>query len=316
MASIALALLAAVLFAVSAAMQHRAARTTALRRPTHARTGIAAWLPVLGVFAALLRSRLWLWGQAANVAGFAIHAWALRLGSISVVQAVLVVQLVFALPLANLPDRSPPLRRDWVGTLAVCAGLIGLLTVRGDVARTTATGGRASLVVVVVAGTVAVLVAAGRLARGRPQLRTAMVAVAAGTCFCLTATFLVYLADGLAVHGGRGLVGWPLLGLVASTGIGGLLAQDAFAGGSLPTALTAMTITDPVASWLVGAALFDVASPTGPARLAGLVGAAAVVALGVVLLANSPTLHDEQRLTGERTGQPESPTDVRADGRG
>jgi len=174
------------------------------------------------------------------------------------------------------------MRRDWIGTALVCVGLITLVAQgmpHGPVIRDRLPGAAAFAVVAI-----ALLVLAARFVRGHQQTRSALVAVAAGLCFCTTAV-LVVLATSALPH-----LTWPIAGIAASTMTGGLLAQDAFASGSLPTALTAMNITDPVASYVAGALLFDVAVHPDPLGL-GLAGV--LVATGVVVLANSPTLHDE-----------------------
>jgi hypothetical protein len=82
-----------------------------------------------------------------------------------------------------------------------------------------------------------------------------------------------------------------LLGIPVTTVIGGILTQEAFAHGSLPTALTTMTVTDPVLSYAAALTLFAAAARPHPIPLAG---AAVLVLGGVALLANSPTLHDER----------------------
>src|SRR4051794_8044850 len=104
--SICCAVVAALFFAVSAALQQSAARTAALAAPA---TGPARWLPALALLRGLARNRWWLAGWAANICGFALHAVALHLGSIGAVQALMTLQLLFALPLARL-SRSLPAR--------------------------------------------------------------------------------------------------------------------------------------------------------------------------------------------------------------
>lgn len=107
--------------------------------------------------------------------------------------------------------------------------------------------------------------------------------------------FLVFAGDDVARHGLLAAAfGRPSAGLAVSTVLGAILVQNAFAGGSLPTALTAMTITDPVASWLAGVAVFDARPALNPGTVSGSAAAIALIALGVVVLATSPTLHDEQ----------------------
>ena len=312
-----LSLLAALLFAVAAACQQRAARAAATApadtdrraapdRPAAA--GLAVWLPVLAVLHRLVRDRLWLTGWLTNLLGFFVQAAALHLGSIAVVQPLLVAQLLFALPLSvvSLAPTSTPwsraqaarrrlLPRDWLGGAAVSAGLVVLLTVRGAAPQAhhpnrihvlLATGAAAALV--------AALVVAGRAVHGQPQLRAALVAVAAGLCFCLTAVFITLTATDLLHRGvAATAVDWPGYALAASTLLGLLLEQDAFAAGSLPTAVAAMTITNPVASYFAGILAFHGQPPTSPGGLAGVTSAAVLVVVGVVLLAHSPTVHDE-----------------------
>ncbi len=259
----------------------------------------AAGQPTVRVFALLrrlVRDPVWLAGWVANLAGSSTQAVALHLGSIVAVQAVLITQLLFALPFATVQQGRWPLRRDWVGAAAVCAGLATLLVMRGTVPQTTDRRADAWLVVVVAGALIGLLLLAGWTVRAHAQSRTAAVASAAGICFCLTAVFYIYVGDDLAKHGVFGTVlDWPLAGLCCSTLLGMLLVQDAFASGSLPTAMTAMTITDPVASIVAGAVLFDAGPPVRPGVLPWYVVAVGLIALGVGVLANSPTLHDERR---------------------
>ncbi|MFI9505443.1 DMT family transporter [Nocardia sp. NPDC052566] len=285
--AVVLALLAALLFAASAALQQAAARQAATA------AGQGRWLTIIGILRALLTDRRWLAGQGANVAGFAVHATALRLGAISVVQALLVVQLLFALPMAAARRGRGLLGRDWAGTILVCAGLI-LLVAQGVPAHSAVQPELLPGAGVGVFIAVIVLVAAGRLA-GSTQLRSALLAIAAGCCFATTAVLVVVATSALPQ------LSWALLGIPVSTCIGGLLTQEAYARGSLPTALTAMTITDPVLSYAAGATLFTVVTHPHPLPLAC---AALPVIAGVAVLANSPTLHDE-RLREPDPGAPD-----------
>ena len=279
--SIGCAVVAAMFFAVSAALQQAVARSASLAAPA---TGLARWLPAVALLRRLAGNRLWLAGWVTNVCGFLLHAVALHLGSIGVVQALMTLQLLFALPLARLRHRAQRTRpRDWLGTILVSSGLITLVVSGVPVSHPRqADLPVAAIVAVVVIGT---LVVAARLAGRRAQLRSALVAIAAACCFTCTAVQVVVITATLP-H-----LTWAMVGLVLSTGTGGILAQDAFASGSLPTALTSMTVTDPVLSYLAGVLLFGAVVPVSAIPL--LVVAAVLVVAGVSVLANSPTLHDE-----------------------
>jgi hypothetical protein len=188
-AGIALALLAALLFAAAGAQQHFVTRSVALATAPPAipvetppvqlsatRVAPPGWLPVLALLSRLLCSRIWLCGLACNVLGFVVHAGALYLGSITVVQALLAVQLLFALPFATIRLGRASLTRDWLGTLAICIGLITLVLVRGAVPQTVE---RLSWVPIVAATALllmTVLVATARTARLAAQARTALLA--------------------------------------------------------------------------------------------------------------------------------------------
>jgi drug/metabolite transporter (DMT)-like permease len=265
-------------------LQHSATRSIALRTP---RT--PAWLPVLGLLRRMLTHRVWWIGLSCNVLGFLFHAAALHLGSITIVQALLSVQLMFALPFAAARTRTPPLPRDWIGSAAVCLGLITLVAARGEVPQTMR---RVSLVPVFAA--LAILIMASLVVTAklvRPKARTALIGTAAGTGFSVTATFIVIVAD-QTVHGGPSVVfgHWHVYALATSGLIAAVLAQDAFASGSFPAALTAMTVADPVAAWLWGALLFDQAPPSHLAALVSLAAAGILICTGVALLASSPTI--------------------------
>jgi drug/metabolite transporter (DMT)-like permease len=252
---------------------------------------------VLRHLSRLVRTPIWVAGLGANGLGFVAHAGALHTGSITVVQALLVTQLLMALPLATSRTGEAPLPRDWLGTLAVCLGVGALVLLHGTPAAVRAGEGRTGVPVLASAGVtvMVVLVTAGRLARAHAQTRTALIGIAAGTGFSVTAALTVVLTDTIARDGVlAALTSWPAMALVASGITSGLLVQDAFASGSLPTALTAMTITDPVASWVWGALVFDATPPTGVLTLLGYAGCGALIAAGVITLAYSPTLHDER----------------------
>jgi hypothetical protein len=90
----------------------------------------------------------------------------------------------------------------------------------------------------------------------------------------------------------RGLLDWPTIGLFASGLTAAILVQWSFASGSLPAALTAMTVGDPLSSWIWSTVLFDAEHAPAPTfGWAALAGVAMVS--GVALLAYSPTLRDE-----------------------
>ncbi|MBO0868768.1 MAG: DMT family transporter [Micromonosporaceae bacterium] len=328
-AVIALGLLAALLFAGSAAMQQHGVRLTQPpptatpwpTKPPHP-AGLVAAVPVVRLAGRLARSRWWLAGTAANIAGTGVQATALHLGSVAVVQTVLVTQLLFALPLGSLWNRHWPRAIDWLASLAICGGLALFFSVPGA-APGGGTADRWRLVLA--AGSAAILVAlllamaarSGPLAGGgrlgvatrAAMVHTALVAVAAGVCFATSAVFIkVTLADILHI----GLVGtatdWVGYGLAVAAVSGFIIDQEAYASGSLTAALAGTTITEPVTSYLLTVLVFRTGFPESGQSLAALLGAAALIATGVVGLAHSPSVRRATARVTQRRSRRQSPS--------
>jgi drug/metabolite transporter (DMT)-like permease len=280
-----LALASAVVFAAAGATQHSATHALARSRPRPTRLG--RWMPVLAVIPAIAVSRTWWLGFALNVGGFWLHSAALHLSSITIVQALLSIQLIFTVPFAAVRTHTRPLARDWAGAVASCAGVAILVLTRGGAEQTM---GRSHLVPVVLGlgvVTMATLVLSARFVPRRT--RTALVGTAAGVGFSLSAVLIVVTADRLVHNGWHSLLSfWSLYALALSGVTAAVLVQDAFASGSLPAAMTAMLVADPVASWAWGAVVFDRVRPAPP-TLAAMAVSALLIGVGVALLAYSPT---------------------------
>jgi len=291
MLSLILGLLAAILFAASAALQQHAARVAVHAVPDPPeKTGITVALPVLRTARRLVRDRVWLLGTASNVCGSLVQAAALYFGSVAVVQVLLVTQLVFTLWLSALWDHRRPGLRELGSALAISGGVAIFLSVPGTAPEAGAVDRWRVLIATACAGAfvgLLVLIAAGR----RRAVRAVPIAVGAGVFFAISAALLKITTDDLLQRGvAATAVDWPGYLLAAANASGFVLEQDAFATGSLPSAVTAMTITNPLASYFVGVLAFHAHFPRSPGGLAALTGAAALVALGVTGLAQSPTV--------------------------
>jgi drug/metabolite transporter (DMT)-like permease len=297
-----LGLLAGFLFAASAALQQRAAHRTAAEPSDAAAPGRSVLRPLLTLVRKLVRNRVWLTGWITNLCGFMVQALALQLGSVALVQPLLVSQLLFALPMATVQARRWPTVRDWFGAAAVTGGLVIFLAVR-DVAPMSGEPdrGRVLLAGAFTGALVALLVFA---ARGRrPLVHATLLAVAAGLCFAMSAVLIKLTLDDLLHRGVPATaVDWPGYALALSTLSGLLLEQGAFAAGSLPAAVAAMTMTNPVAGYLAGVLAFHVMPPSSPGALAALAGSGLLLFAGAVVLAHSPNMQPDAVQDGyERT---------------
>ena len=281
-AVVALGVAAAFLFALSAFLQQRAARTVVGADTASLRDASG----VKRLFGSLVRSRTWLAGWLTNLGGVAIQASALKVGSVATVQPLMAAQLLFVLGLASAEQRRWPSGRDWLSALAVCTGLVLFLTADASPLTAEPHHNRVLLATVCVVGLVVLLRQASR--HTFPWLAGLLVGVAAGLCHALNAVYLKLTVEDL-YHGGplATVLDWPVYALATTAVSGMLLVQIAFASGPLPPAVAAMSVTNPVASFALGILAFDAPAPRDPAVLSAIGMSGALIAVGIVGLANA-----------------------------
>ncbi|WP_405431631.1 DMT family transporter [Micromonospora sp. NBC_00617] len=274
-----LALAAAFCFALSSALHQRAAQ----QQPPH-----GALDPRL--LLRLLRSRLWLSGWIPDSAGVALQVAALRLGPIAVVQPVMASGLFMAILIEATLIRRRIARRDLLAAAIGIAGLTAFLLLadtRAGLATAPATSWAGPALCVTLVMTICV-VAAHRLT-GAAQ--GAVLGTASGLAYSLAAALVKDLTG--RYHGNLidTLLSWTSLALVSVAAIGLLLNQTAFQHGRLAAPLTALTLTDPITSVVIGITVFRETLTTSPIRVTGLVLAAITTAVGVWLAATAATTH-------------------------
>ncbi|GAA4218623.1 glycosyltransferase [Actinocatenispora rupis] len=268
--AIGLAVLGAVAYALAAQLQHGAVRT-ALDRGAR---------PV----ARLLRQRRWLAGLALIGTGAGLHAAALGLAPLTVVQPVGVLAVVLVAVLQARSHRSGLGRRTVLAIAATTLSVGGFVAVAAGDARSTlisdAAQGRTA---VLAAAAVAVLGAAALLWRGRP--RCLLLATAGGVAYGFVSVSTRVVVQRLTT-GGLGAV--PLatvLGIGVALAVGGTAIQLAYASGPPTVVVACLTMADPFFAVAVGALLLGEGATTPLPVAAGQLGLAGVAAAGVALLA-------------------------------
>jgi drug/metabolite transporter (DMT)-like permease len=232
----------------------------------------------------LVRQPLWLLGGVAAVGSYAFQALALHNGPMSVVQPVLVTELVFVLVLRRVWIHQDVARAAWAAVTVVCVALAVFLAAAeptgGHPTPDTAEWLSAGLVF---GAAIAVLAAAGMI--GSPARRAAVLAVAAALTWALEATFLKTATQTLAASGiGGMLTDWPVYAFIAATVTGTLLQQTALHVGPLSVSQPFLVITDPFASIILSIWLFDERFTNSPAKITVGLLAFAVMAAGVTVL--------------------------------
>lgn len=276
MTAVLAALLSACAFAASTVAQHGVAAAV----PDDGHPGVLRW------FAGLLRHRAWLGGQASAAAGFALHAYALRVGQVVIVQPVLSSGLVLTLGLGALvarrrPTAHRPDRSSWVAAGVVACGLCLFLLSAHPAGGSRL--GRPGLLAAAVAGALLVAGAAAGWARrpARPH-RALAFGVAAGVGFGVTGLLLKEVV-GLAP--GRWDGAWSVPGLVVVGGTAICCAQYAYRAGGLIESLPAMTVLEPLTAVLLAGPVFGERLAGAPASVLGQLLGLATLATGVVVLA-------------------------------
>jgi hypothetical protein len=291
---IALAVGAAFLYALSEYFQQRAAWRNAQTVDLDAEDRSARLLAEAGAagraLSRLARDRTWFLGWALGTTAFFVQAAALNLGSVSVVQSLQVTTLIFTLPLAGIGSPVRARLRDWLGAGTIAVGLAVFLAVRGvPPGATQAHRGRLLLLLFALAGLVLVLAAAGALRSG--PIRATLLASAAGVSLAATASMIKLTSDDLVKHGVvYTATDWPGYALALGTAAGVALQQIAFTSGRLPVAATALTIANPLVGTVLAVIGFSEPLPSTAGGLAGLAVGAALVCVGVYVLAHSPLL--------------------------
>ena len=232
----------------------------------------------------LLRQPLWLLGWAAAAGTFIFQALALHNGPMSVVQPVLITELVFVLALRRLWIHQHIAAAAWASVLVVCLALAVFLIAAepsgGKPVPQTKEWLSAGLVFV---GAIVVLAAVGR--SGAPMRRAAAFAAAAALAWALEATFLKATTDTLTAFGIPGmLIRWPVYALIGAGIAGTVLEQAALHVGPLSVSQPVLVIINPFASIILSVWLFGEHFTNSPAKIAAAVLSFAVMAAGVVML--------------------------------
>ena len=230
---------------------------------------------------------LWLVGLAIMAVGFVCHAVALHFGQLSLVQPLLVTELVFVLVLRRIRTKERLGWRPWIAAAVTCVGLATLLVVADPSQSSTVPTTRAWLTaIVVIAGLAGGSALVARL--GPPHRRAGLYGVSAGLVWAIDAAFVKTTTDVLTADGWWPMfLHWPVYALVGSGVIGALLLQAALHAGPLSASQPAVVTVDPLASIVLGVWLFHEGFRDTPLAVAASTLAFGVMILGVVLMART-----------------------------
>ncbi len=235
-----LALVAAALLAVASVAQQRAAATV----PDDAARG-------LGLIRALVRRRMWWFGVLGDGGGYVAQAAALGVGSVLLVQPLLVTTLLFALPLSARWAGRRPARAE-LGWAALLGLSLAVFVVSGNPTEGVDRAPLPDWLPVGIALAALLAVALLVAARARGALRAAMLAAATAVCYGLAAALTKGVIGEFDAGPVAVLTSWELYLLIAASVAGTLLQQSAFQAGGLGASLPTMTVGEPVVAVVIG----------------------------------------------------------------
>jgi drug/metabolite transporter (DMT)-like permease len=238
----------------------------------------------LELFRRLLRDGQWWLGSIVAAVGFALQAAALGLGSVLLVQALLVTSLLFALPInARLTHRRVS-RWEWIWA-ALLAAAVAVIVIVGN---PTAGHSRASFetwtAVIAVLGPALVLCVVGARIWSGP-VSAVLLALVSGALWGLFAVLTKGVVDRLD-DGLWALLRTPELYVWALVAIAGTAwQQSSFRAGALTASLPTMTVAEPVVGSVLGVVVLGETLRPGDAGWLTLIVAVAVMVVATVALA-------------------------------
>ncbi|CCQ16391.1 putative uncharacterized protein [Rhodococcus sp. AW25M09] len=270
--SIGLALVSAFLFACASVAQQSA----------------AASVPEgTSLLSALIRSPRWWVGVLGDGGGYAVQIAALWVGSVLVVQPLLVTALLFALPMsAKLAGRSLP-RSTWALAFLLAAALAVFLVV-GDPSEGNTDAPLSDWIFpLIVAAVVIGGAAVGGLVATAPGVRALLLGAAGGLLFGLAAALTKFVTDLVDTELLGALAAWQTYALVGCGVLGFYLQQRAFQVGPLSASMPAVTICEPLGAAFIGVTVLDERIRTDGSALAIIAVAVAVMLVTTVRLSRA-----------------------------
>jgi hypothetical protein len=261
-------------FAVSTSLQHLAA------------SRVAPSAGAVRLLTRLATTPLWLAASALGLVSFSLHAVALHVGSLALVQPLMLCGVVLAVPVRAAASRRRPGRQELLAVCVTVAGLASFLAATEfSQGNSAPDAGRALLYCLVVAAAFAALTVLASRQR-RMDARGALLGAASGVLFGAMAGLIKLVAHDLQVGGPWStLATWRPWALA----LAGLMAvstnQRAFHAARLAASMPLLNVVNVAVAMTFGWYVFGEAPVQGPLTLAIQVVAGVVTALGLAWIA-------------------------------
>ncbi|GAB7052050.1 DMT family transporter [Catenuloplanes indicus] len=263
-----------------------------------------------GILASLRIPHWWL-SVALNGAGAGLHVGALAFGPLSIVQPLGLLTLVFALPMGAAVIGRRVAAVHWRGAALTIAGL-GLLVITAPMGSARELDSTEVLTVAMLGG--GTVLGLTLLAR---QIHAAtssglLYAVASGIAFACSSALTQTVSLQVTASGPLAVLSPAAFTLAAFMSAGVLLSQAAYRDGGLGAPLATVSLSNPVASAVIGMLLLDERFVGGAAG-GGVAATGGVLAITGVLLLTRPA--DSEIIETPETSAGDPATATSRDGR-
>lgn len=253
----------------------------------------------LGLFTRLLRDRQWWLGSGVSAVGFGLQAAALGLGSVLLVQAILVTSLLFALPINARITGQPVSRFQWMWAALLASAVVVIVTVGNPTEGVSRASFETWSLVIAVLGPALVLCVIGARIFPGPT-GAVLLALVSGALWGVFAVLTKGVVDRLD-DGATELLRTPELYAWAAVAVAGTAwQQSSFRAGALTASLPTMTVTEPVVGSVLGVVILGETLRPGDAGWVTLVVAFTVMVVATAALARG------EAATAESAGASES----------
>lgn len=240
-----LSLVAAALFAVASVLQAKGTESV----PDDEAGGA-------GFMAQLVRRPVWVAGIAADIVGFGVQAWALAVGSLLLVQPLLVTTLLFALPLSAWTQKRLLTTAEWMWSAALIMSLIVFVLLGQPTAGTSDPSFRSWILPLMIITPIVAVCVWSSLSMQHGTTKSLVLALAAGLLLGvsapLTKSGLNAFGDGLLA----GVRSWQLWGMALTAALGTFWQQASYQAGDVQTSLPTVTVLKPVVAMAIGLTIY------------------------------------------------------------
>jgi drug/metabolite transporter (DMT)-like permease len=238
----------------------------------------------IALFASLLRNQRWWSGAVLLAASIALQAAALGQGSVLLVQALLMLSVLFALPINARATHRTVTGAEWGWAGLLTAAVTAIVTVgHPQAGHASASLDTWAAVAVVLGPLLVACVVTGRLKGG--ALAASLFAFVSGSLWGVFAVLTKGVVARLD-HGAWALITSPELYACVAAALGGIVwSQSAFRAGPLTASMPTLQMSQPVLGALLGIGILGETLNTGRTGMIALAAAVLAMTAAIVKLA-------------------------------